>query len=87
MTAEAPQDPPGFVARTELDKAANDNGYREFKGPGGGWRGWTSTTAPGRVHLAALSDAGPWLLAVDHAGVLAELATAGAPWLGQRPAG
>jgi hypothetical protein len=71
-----PEDPPGFVVRTEAQKAAWDNGFRIERGVEGGWLHYASTTAPGNLWLAAASPNGPWLLSIDHAGVTAEL---GAP--------
>jgi hypothetical protein len=55
--AVAIEDPPGFVVRTEAQKAAGDNGYRLERGIAGGWLHYGSTTAPGldldRRHLRA----------------------------------
>jgi hypothetical protein len=72
----APEDAPGFVVRTEAQKAAWDNGFRIERGVEGGWLRYASTTAPGTLWLARASPNGPWLLSIDHAGVAAEL---GAP--------
>jgi hypothetical protein len=66
-------DPPGFVVRTEAQKAAWDNGYRVERGVEHGWLHYASTTAPGAVWIAAASQRGPWLLSVGHSGVAAEL--------------
>ena len=38
------EDPPGFVVRTEAQKAAWDNGYRLEHGVEGGWLHYASTT-------------------------------------------
>jgi hypothetical protein len=38
------QDPPGFVVRTEAQKAASDNGYRLELGIKNGWLRYGSTT-------------------------------------------
>ena len=46
------EDPPGFVVRTEAQKAAWDNGYRLERGLEGGWLHYASTTAPGTVWIA-----------------------------------
>jgi len=54
----APEDWPGFVVRTEAQKAAWDNGYRLECGIEGGWLHYASTTAPGTVWLAAASTRG-----------------------------
>jgi HNH endonuclease len=72
----APEDPPGFVVRTEAQKAAWDNGFRlERKVERGGWLRYGSTTAPSEIWVAGMSPHGPWLLSIDHPGVAAELAT------------
>src|SRR5690242_5494534 len=67
------EDPPGFVVRTEAQKAAWDNGYRVERGMEGGWLHYTSTTAPGGVWIAGASPYGPWLLSLEHSGVAAEI--------------
>jgi hypothetical protein len=67
------EDPPGFVVRTEAQKAAWDNGFRLEQDVEHGWLHYTSTTAPGSVWVAGASQRGPWLLSIDHAGVSAEL--------------
>ena len=71
----APEDPPGFVVRTEAQKAAWDNGYRLERGMEGGWLHYASTTAPGGVWIAGVSPHGPWLLSIEHSGVAAEIST------------
>jgi hypothetical protein len=68
--------PPGFIVRTEAQKAAADNGYRlpaPPDPPEPGWLRYASTTARGTLRLAAATSAGPWFLALDHPGVIAEL--------------
>jgi hypothetical protein len=65
--------PPGFVVRTEAQKAAWDNGYRLERGVEGGWLRYGSTTAPGSIWIAGNSKRGPWLLSLDHVGVAAEI--------------
>jgi hypothetical protein len=67
------EDPPGFVVRTEAQKAAWDNGYRLERGVESGWLHYASTTAPGSIWIAGASDQGPWLLSLDHFGVVAEM--------------
>src|SRR5947208_1640065 len=67
------ENPPGFIARTEAQKAAWDNGYRIQRGIDGGWLHYASTTAPGSLWIARLSDNGAWLLSIDHSGVVAEI--------------
>ena len=43
-----PENPPGFVVRTEAQKAAWDNGFRLERGvESGGWLRYGSTTAKG----------------------------------------
>jgi hypothetical protein len=67
------ENPPGFVIRTEAQKSAWDNGYRLPHGTDSGWLHYASTTAPGSIWIAAASQRGPWLLSLDHPGVVAEL--------------
>jgi HNH endonuclease len=72
----APEDPPGFVVRTEAQKAAWDNGFRlERRVESGGWLRYGSTTARGEIWIAGVPPRGPWLLSIDHPEVAAELAT------------
>jgi HNH endonuclease len=73
-----PDDPPGFVVRTEAQKAAWDNGFRLDCGIAGSWLRYASTTAPGSVWIASASQRGPWLLSIDHPGVVAEVGAAAA---------
>jgi hypothetical protein len=68
-----PENPPGFVVRTEAQKAAADNGYRIQRGIESGWLHYGSTTAPGSIWIAAASGHGPWLLSLDHSGVAVEI--------------
>jgi hypothetical protein len=60
--------------RTEAQKTAWDNGFRLDRGTEGAWLHYASTTAPGSVWIAGASAHGPWLLSIDHSGVIAELA-------------
>jgi hypothetical protein len=79
----APENPPGFVIRTEAQKASWDNGYRLDRGVEHGWLHYASTTAPGSIWVAAVSQRGPWLLSINHSGVAAEIgALPGAPIAG-----
>jgi hypothetical protein len=71
----APENPPGFVLRTEAQKAAWDNGFRLERGTEDGWLHYGSTTAPGSLWIASASSQGPWLLSIDHSGVVAEIGT------------
>jgi hypothetical protein len=70
MTIESPQ---SFVVREECQKAASQNGFRRILGEDAGWAAFGSTTAHGRIHLAASGPQGPWFLALDHPGVIQEL--------------
>ena len=45
------ENPPGFVVRTEAQKAAFDNGYR-IDGSAAGWMRYGSTTARGDIWLS-----------------------------------
>lgn len=65
--------PQSFVIREECEKAAFQKGFRRRLGEQEGWAGFASTTAHGNIHLAAAGIDGPWFLALDHAGVIAEL--------------
>jgi hypothetical protein len=68
----APEHPPGFVVRTEAQKAAWDNGFRLERGvESGGWLRYASTPARGEIWIAGVSRRGPWLLSIDHSGVAA----------------
>lgn len=73
MTLMIVQSPPSFMIRTEAEKAASDNGFRISTGTNAGWIGFRSTTAQGQLWITGGSDHGPWLLALDHEGVIAEL--------------
>ena len=75
-TEITPEDPPGFVVRTEAQKAAADNGFRLPRGTQNGWLRFGSTTAQGDVWIAGVSPTGPWLLALDRAEVAAEVGAA-----------
>ena len=68
--------PQTFVVREECEKAAAQHGFRRLLGEENGWACFRSTTAQGQIWLAAAGDAGPWYLALDHAGVVAELGIA-----------
>ena len=67
---EAPQ---SFIVREECEKAASQNGFRRVRGEEAGWAAFGSTTAQGTIHLAAIGAQGPWFLALDHRGIIAEL--------------
>lgn len=65
--------PPRFGVRTLAEKAAWDYGYRTPLGERSGWLGWASTTALGKLWIAAESDQGPWYLSITHKGAAAEM--------------
>lgn len=67
-----PEDPPGFIVRTEAHKAASANGFRLEHGVNGGWLNFGSTTTQVGIWIAGVSKNGPWLLSVDRAEVCAE---------------
>jgi len=67
-----PEDPPGFIVRTEAHKAASANGFRLERGVSGGWLNFGSTTAQVSIWLAGASKSGPWLLSVDRSEICAE---------------
>ena len=69
----APENPPGFVVRTEVQKAASNNGYRLDRGIENGWFRFASTTAKGDIWIAGASQSGPWLLSIDRPEVSAEI--------------
>jgi len=79
MTLTTPQP---FVIREECEKAAWQHGYRRVLGEQDGWTAFSSTTAHGTIWLAAASDQGPWFLALDHPGVVAELSLLSADMAG-----
>jgi hypothetical protein len=59
-----PENPPGFVVRTEAQQAASDNGYRLERDIADGWLHYASTTAPGSSLDRRLLR--PWPLAPLH---------------------
>ncbi len=65
--------PQSFIVAAECRKAAFQNGYRREMDEEAGWARFGSTTAQGTIHLAASGPRGPWFVALDHAGVIAEL--------------
>lgn len=70
MILDSPQP---FIIREECHKATWQHGYRLARGETDGWAAFESTTAQGTIWLAAGSVEGPWLLALDHPGVIEEL--------------
>lgn len=67
------ENPPSFVVRTELHKAAFDNGFRIDQQQDSGWLHYRSATAPGEIWLAASSSHGPWFLSLSLSSVAAEI--------------
>jgi hypothetical protein len=68
-----PENPPSFVVRTELEKAAFENGYRLDRCEEAGWLRRASTTARGELWLSGAGDHGPWYLSPERAEVADEL--------------
>jgi HNH endonuclease len=68
----APENLPSFIVRTEVQKAASNNGFRLERGIEHGWMRFASTTAQVAIWLAGGSKDGPWLLSVDRSEVSAE---------------
>lgn len=67
------QDPPGPIVRTEAQQAANENGFRLNERWQGPWGSWRSATAPATLWIAGAGHYnGPWYVATDHPGVIAE---------------
>jgi hypothetical protein len=73
------EDPPGFIVRTEAQKAASANGFRLPRAVEHGWLGFASTTAQVMVWVARESGGGQWLLSIDRPEVIAELGLPPAP--------
>ncbi len=67
------ESPQSFIVSTECSKAAEQHGFRRRLGEIEGWAAFQSTTVKGTIWLAAEGHHGPWYLALDHAGVEAEL--------------
>jgi hypothetical protein len=72
------QSPQSFVVSQESQKVAWQNGFRRALGEADGWARYGSTTAKGTVWFAAAGHEGPWLLALDHAGIIEDLNMAAA---------
>lgn len=68
--------PPGFVVRTEAQKAAFDNGYRLERGTDSGWMCYASTTARSDIWIAGSSQNGPWLLSLEFPDLAEEIGIA-----------
>lgn len=62
-----------FIVSSELQGAANGQGYRVAMGESNGWHFWQSAIAPGEIALASAGVDGPWFLSVQHSGVAREL--------------
>ena len=67
------ENPQSFIVSTECRKAVEQHGFRRRLGEAEGWAAFQSTTAQGTIWLAAKGPSGPWFLALDHAGVVAEI--------------
>ena len=67
------ENPPSFVVRTELSKAAFDNGFRLEAGSDSGWIHYRSTTARGEIWLAAAGKAGPWFVSISLGTIASEI--------------
>lgn len=67
------ESPQSFIVSTECQKAAEQNGFRRKLGATEGWAAFVSTTAQGKIHLAASGAQGPWFLALEHSGIIEEL--------------
>lgn len=67
------ESPQSFIVAEECDKATWQNGFRRKIGENAGWAAYESTTATGAVYLAADGRSGPWHLAIEHPGVIAEI--------------
>jgi hypothetical protein len=75
----AVEDPPGFIVRTEAQKAASNNGFRIERGAEHGWLRFGSTTAQVGIWIAGASKDGPWLLSVDRPEVSDEIGLSSEP--------
>lgn len=67
------ENPPSFITRTELKKAAFDNGFRIDQGTEAGWFHYRSATAPGEIWVAGASARGPWFLSISLGAVAQEV--------------
>ena len=67
------ENPPSFIVRTELQKAAFDNGFRIDEGADFSWLHYHSATAPGEIWLAGAGPRGPWFLSLSLCAVAQEL--------------
>jgi hypothetical protein len=70
------EDPPGFIVRTEVRKAAFDNGFRLDRGLESGWMRFGSTTSRGDIWMSGTSPTGPWLLSLERSAVVSEIGIA-----------
>ena len=67
------EEPPSFVLKNDLLKAADDLGFRIDEGLHGAWHKRASTTAQGSIFLAGESSDGPWYLSIENKAIVAEL--------------
>lgn len=61
-----------FTISSELQGAANGQGYRVTMGESNGWQFWQSASAPGEIAVASAGLDGPWFLSVQHNGAVRE---------------
>lgn len=62
-----------FGLRVRLTDAAFEHGYRIGPEEAAGWMFFRSSSAPGEIALAAISENGPFFLSVQHEGTAREL--------------
>jgi hypothetical protein len=67
-----PEDPPSFIVRVELQKAAAHNGFRLERGIARGWMRFESTVLQVGIWIAGITKHGPWLLSVDRIDIAIE---------------
>lgn len=64
-----------FGLRVRLTDAGFEHGYRIGPEEAAGWIFFRSSSAPGEIALAAISDNGPFFLSIQHEGTARELVT------------
>lgn len=74
--------PESFVTLEECRMAAWHHGFRREVSSSNGWVCFASTTAQGTLWLKASHSRGPWYMALDHPGVIRELAIPSVPMTG-----
>ena len=69
-----PEDPPGFLVRSEIEQAAHRHGWLLEQGTQGAWICRASRHLPGNVWVGGVEGGrGPFFLALDHPGVVEEI--------------